>query len=690
MKKNHLFTLLICLGSITTSMGQTTQNGFVKEYKETLKKQPLGGVEMLITNAPSTVSDKKGNFALEFQTMRPGQKVNVRRIEKLGYEIFNKEALEQWNINPEEPFTIIMVRSDRFKKIRDNYSAVSSASYARQFEKEMKALEEERNAGKITEEQLRNEIIRLQEEYDRQLNNLDNYIDRFARIDLSELNKNEQEIIALIQTGEIETAIARYEAMDLLGKFEQLSKEMDEIEQAKATLDAKLAQHNVATLEVWHQIQRQVNTYALIGGAQNYQKLHTLVENVARATSNIWMKMAFIYYLKDEDQIRLYESCDFNQINDIYEEFRIRNGYGIALLLCGRNEDAQKQAEILIDRSTQYGDIEYIIAGKSLLATTYSNNFQDEKAKVIYKELLSLIESADHSVDLARQAEIYEMCAGHYQNIDMNLFLKYNQNSYKLRKQIYESSPTLANERKYINSSIAYGIAMRVVGDYDGCIKAIEKVMPHFKELQAQYFSLMHVVYEIEAYRTLAECYFYKHDYINCEQMFLAAIKLMEQQRVYISNAEVASIYNNLGFLYYTLGNFEKSEQAYLSSLENAALLGNEVTFLTVNTIFRPQINIAVLYLDKNNYEKAKNYGYQGLNNCEILYMNYPEMFVSEYLLILKTLAKIETQLGQYDQALALIEKAITVNTQDPEINEIKKGISLRKQQQNETQISAE
>lgn len=690
MKKNYLFTLLICLGSITTSMGQTTQNGFVKEYKETLKKQPLGGVEMLITNAPSTVSDKKGNFALEFQTMRPGQKVNVRRIEKLGYEIFNKEALEQWNINPEEPFTIIMVRSDRFKKIRDNYSAVSSASYARQFEKEMKALEEERNAGKITKEQLRNEIIRLQEEYDRQLNNLDNYIDRFARIDLSELNKNEQEIIALVQAGEIETAIARYEEMDLIGKFEQLSKETKEIERAQAKLNKKLSQHDAAAKEILFQIQRQVYAYALLGGSQNYKKILALVDGIIHTASDAWMKLAFVHFLQNKDQIRLYESCNFDEIDDIHIELKFREGYGISLLLNGRIEDAQKQAEIVIERATQQNDIEFIIAGKSLLAATYSEDFQDDKAGVIYKELLGLIESADHSVDLAQQAKIYEMCAGYYQNIDINLFLKYNQNSYKLRKQIYESSPTLANERKYINSSIAYGLAMRVVGDYDGCIKAIEKVMPHFKELQAQYFSLKEIEYEISAYRTLAECYYYKHDYINCEQMFLAAIKLMEQQRAYISDAQVTSIYNNLGFLYYSLGNFEKSEQAYLSSLENAALLGNEVTFLTLNAIFRPQINIAVLYLDKNDYEKAKNYGYQGLNNCEILYMNYPEMFVSEYLLILKTLAKVEFQLGQYDQALALIEKAVPVNSQDPEINEIKKDISLRKQQQNETQISAE
>ena len=114
--------------SITNKISaQTTQAGMVKEYKETNEKKPLGGVELLISNAPSTISDKKGSFSLQFKTLKPGQKVNIRRIEKLGYEIFNKEALEQWNINPEVPFTIVMVKSERFKAIRDNYSIISAA-----------------------------------------------------------------------------------------------------------------------------------------------------------------------------------------------------------------------------------------------------------------------------------------------------------------------------------------------------------------------------------------------------------------------------------------------------------------------------------------------------------------------------------------------------------------------------------
>ena len=200
MKRNLLLVIIFTLFfSQLMTFAQTLQKGVVKEYRQTNSKRPLSGVEVEITNAGSVVSDKKGDFLLEFRTFKPGQRVNVRRIEKNGYEIFNKEALEQWNINPDEPFTIVMVKSALFKEIRDNYNRVSSKSYAEQYEKEKAALDKERLEGRLSEEKHKTELARLSEWYDAQLENLDNYIDRFARIDLAELDKNELTIIELVR-----------------------------------------------------------------------------------------------------------------------------------------------------------------------------------------------------------------------------------------------------------------------------------------------------------------------------------------------------------------------------------------------------------------------------------------------------------------------------------------------------------
>ena len=179
---------LICLGLAFGAFAQVVQRGVVVEYNEKAAKTALAGVEVRAQRAQSTVSDKKGSFVLDFPTLKAGDRVAVRRIEKPGYEIFNKEAVEQWNIIPSQPFTGVKCRSDRFKRIRDGYERAASASYERQFRKEKSALEKERAAGKLREEEYEKELRTLQESYDSQLDKLENYVDRFARIDLSELS----------------------------------------------------------------------------------------------------------------------------------------------------------------------------------------------------------------------------------------------------------------------------------------------------------------------------------------------------------------------------------------------------------------------------------------------------------------------------------------------------------------------
>ena len=100
--------MAFCL-SLSAS-AQVVQKGVVVEYNEKAAKTALAGVEVRAQRAQSTVSDKKGSFVLDFPTLKAGDRVAVRRIEKPGYEIFNKEAVEQWNINPSQPFTVEMCR----------------------------------------------------------------------------------------------------------------------------------------------------------------------------------------------------------------------------------------------------------------------------------------------------------------------------------------------------------------------------------------------------------------------------------------------------------------------------------------------------------------------------------------------------------------------------------------------------
>ncbi|MDE5757832.1 MAG: hypothetical protein K2H85_04385, partial [Allobaculum sp.] len=276
----NIFTILTLFiaGSLCA---QTIQKGVVKEYNEKSQKTPLAGVELNVRSANSEVSDDAGNFTLQFLTLKPGEKVNVRRIEKLGYEVFNKEAIEQWNLNPNTPFVIVMCRSDRFKKIRDNYEKVSSESYARQLKKEEGALMKLKEQGKIKEEEYQKQLQELRENYEKQLDNLDNYVDRFSRIDLSELSAVEQEIIALVQEGRIEEAIAKYEEQNYVDKY---TKEVAEIKEVSSAIDrlSEVKQNKEASKDsLLAAIGRQIETLKLAGGRENIEKVQNILSEIA-------------------------------------------------------------------------------------------------------------------------------------------------------------------------------------------------------------------------------------------------------------------------------------------------------------------------------------------------------------------------------------------------------------------------
>ena len=262
--------LAVVLSTIATYtlQAQTTQAGRIVEYNGDSSKTPSEGVEINIRNAATTTSDSDGRFILEFKTMRPGQHVNVNSIIKEGYEIFHLEAISQWNINPDEPFTIVMVNSTRFKEMCDKYHSTSSQSYRAQHEADLRNLEMERESGRITLERYEQERAELIANYEHRLNSLTDYINRFARIDLENLSTVEREIVTAIENGNIDQAIAMYEDQQLVHTF------LTQVSQR----DEELAAMNQSINNTYEAISRQILVYMLAGGKENFDKVFEIYE----------------------------------------------------------------------------------------------------------------------------------------------------------------------------------------------------------------------------------------------------------------------------------------------------------------------------------------------------------------------------------------------------------------------------
>ena len=330
-----IFSLIFAVAGIVAA-GQTVQRGIVQEYNEAAPKTALPGVELRVYPAQSTVSDADGRFALEFLTLNPGERINVRRIEKDGYEIFNKDALEQWNLSPDNTFSIVMCRSDRFKHLKDIYYANSEERYSRQYRNAAASLRRLRDENRIRQQEFADSLRKIEDLYARQLENLDNYVDRFARIDLSEISATEQEIIALVQEGKIDEAIARYDDLDIKNRLLTNIERRNEVRSAITQLQAADTALTASRDSLYAMASRQIQTLQLAGDYRNNAKILDLYRTIADAdTTNVeWLLKTGNFLsvsIGDYNQARRYMESALNNL------LRQDNPDELLLALCYNN-----------------------------------------------------------------------------------------------------------------------------------------------------------------------------------------------------------------------------------------------------------------------------------------------------------------------------------------------------------------
>ena len=375
-----LLVLLICFA--LPSMSQTSQPGVVMEYRGAKKKKPLGGVSIKVKYASSTKSDNNGTFNLLFNRLKPGDRVECsnkdRDIAKSGYEIFNRDALEQWYISKDGvPFTIVMARSKDMKVLRDQYSRASSTSYRRQQDKELQELNALRQQGIIKEIEYKRREKEIKDYYNEKLDNIDNYIDKFVQIDLSELSQEEAAIIELVQQGNFDEAIRLYDVLDYAGKISQLSNNIIKQRDAEDQIKSKRMQTETQRDSLWEGLLCQINVLEMRGGKKSYEQIDSLI-NTAVTSDSTWFA-ALLYYaqfMSEQKQydsaINFYEKC-LSLTSDSWQQGQIYRAIGLLELELGHfneSENALCLAHDYIQALVQqkkiyynyYGQIHYDLA----------------------------------------------------------------------------------------------------------------------------------------------------------------------------------------------------------------------------------------------------------------------------------------------------------------------------------------
>ena len=260
--KKVVLTVLVLVTALTT-LAQATQPCVVKQYNQKQQKTPLAGVQVEVRDAQSATSAAHGAVTLKFATLKPGDRVTVRRIIKPGYEIFNKAVIDQWTITRGATTEIVLVQSSYFTQLKSKLTQSSTDNYKKKYEQEKAEKERLLKAGKLKEEEYRQQLNDLEDQYDNALKNLDNYIDQFARIDLSEVSAEEQRILDMVQEGKIQEAVLVYDSLELGKKLTSETSDYLELSRVIKTTEELRSQKRANIDALYESIYRQVSTMVL-------------------------------------------------------------------------------------------------------------------------------------------------------------------------------------------------------------------------------------------------------------------------------------------------------------------------------------------------------------------------------------------------------------------------------------------
>ena len=214
----------------------------VLEYDGSGEKKPLGQVEVRVAGASSRVTDRDGRCTLRFLTAHPGDYIFVRSIYKPGYVVLNTETTDFWYLpSDDSPTTILMCREELLHAMEEKYMRSFTEGEDQRLQQTETMLHNQHAEGVLSQAEYERRIKQLYDVYEQRLKDIRNYIKRFTHIDLTAMNQEEQQIMACVNAGDIDGAIARYEEMDLLKHYRNKTSDVQQLSHADTLLQLHIS-----------------------------------------------------------------------------------------------------------------------------------------------------------------------------------------------------------------------------------------------------------------------------------------------------------------------------------------------------------------------------------------------------------------------------------------------------------------
>ena len=199
---------LTCLLPIvaTVQVEAQTQTGVVRTIGRPGQPGiPLSNVTIRVKGKQNAiVTSRKGEFHVTFSGMEEGDPFVLQQVRKNGYLLKDMDLIGRpLSFSAKVPIEIVMIsirqlESDR-KRIEDN-------AYRRaelQYRKKADELEREKRGKELSAEKYRQELLRLQEKYEKYVSLIGDMANRYARTDYDRLDSIDYAINICIENGDL-------------------------------------------------------------------------------------------------------------------------------------------------------------------------------------------------------------------------------------------------------------------------------------------------------------------------------------------------------------------------------------------------------------------------------------------------------------------------------------------------------
>lgn len=671
---------------------QSIQKGFVMEYHEKSQKTPLSNVSVSATNAASTATDNRGGFTLNFRSLKPGDNIQFRRIEKPGYEVMNREAIEVMRIgsqNNSEPLNIILCSTKLLNELRDGYRSVA----VKRYEKELKQAENEakrlKDEGRLKEDEYNQRLDDIEAEYELKLSDIDNYVDRFARIDLSELDEIEQRIIALVKEGKFEEAMKLYEEQGFVEKLKKSRAELQQLSNAKQTLETAINDKEDEESRLRQSIERQITLLRMAGGKDNLDKAHEILRNVFLADeSNIEARKDYAHSLYQRDEKK--EACKLLEDGiENTEDDLSKSLLAIDLVdyydLMEEKEEAMKYALMADNLSSQSKDKEYIVNARIMPATTKyilynSLENKEESQKIIDRIKADWAPDSLNILSLGNYSQLLYVMYYYYSlNNNMEQTTKVIYDALALNKILQQKAPWMSSLGTWYSSACQND---KFIGQYDkakeNAIKAIDITE---EALEKTPLSTLTVEY-INIYYTSLDILTDIGEYTEAEKVMQKIIdRNMPELATSAGNDDLTEM-AGLCYMISSLHALNKGNADEAEKLVNKGYAIMSSIAESVNAEPQKHIYMARIRQYQHKYEEAKNEYEKAIAIARQQYEEEPDAWNADtYCCFMVLYADMLGETGKKNECKKMLksaEKIASFECDKLKVNEIKKKYNIK------------